>query len=121
MIDIRAEQVSKRYLLPSNRRFDNKQLFLTARRRQAFWALRGVSFDVRRGEALGIIGPNGSGKTTLVKILSRVTAPSEGRITLSGRLSALIEVGAGFHPDLTGRENIFLNGAILGMSYREIS
>ena len=121
MIDIRAEQVSKRYLLPSNRRFDNKQLFLTARRRQAFWALRGVSFDVRRGEALGIVGPNGSGKTTLVKLLSRITAPSEGTIALSGRLSALIELGAGFHPDLTGRENIFLNGSILGMTYREIA
>src|SRR6266404_6643931 len=113
MIDIRAEQVSKRYLLPSSSRFDKKRLFMAARRRQAFWALRGVSFDVRRGEALGIVGPNGSGKTTLVKLLSRITAPSEGTIALSGRLSALIELGAGFHPDLTGRENIFLNGSIL--------
>ena len=121
MIDIRAEQVSKRYFLPSNSRFDHKQLFLTARRRRAFWALRGVSFDVRRGEALGIVGPNGSGKTTLLKLLSRVTAPSGGTITISGRLSALIELGAGFHPDLTGRENIFLNGSILGMTYREIA
>src|SRR6516165_10627834 len=121
MIDIRAEQVSKRYFLPSNSRFDQKQLFLTARRRRAFWALRGVSFDVRRGEALGIVGPNGSGKTTLLKLLSRVTAPSGGTITISGRLSALIELGAGFHPDLTGRENIFLSGSILGMNNREIA
>src|SRR5271167_4878069 len=121
MIDIRAEHVSKRYLLRSSSRFDNKKLFLTARRRQAFWALRDVTFAVRRGEALGIVGPNGSGKTTLVKLLSRITAPSEGTITLSGRLSALIELGAGFRPDLTGRENIFLNGSILGMTYREIA
>ena len=121
MIDIRAEHVSKRYLLPSSSRFDNKKLFLTARRRQAFWALRDVSFAVQRGEALGIVGPNGSGKTTLVKLLSRITAPSEGTITLRGRLSAVIELGAGFRPDLTGRENIFLNGSILGMTYREIA
>ena len=121
MIDIKAEQVSKRYLLPSNSRFADKQFLRTTHRRQAFWALRDVSFDVGRGEALGIVGPNGSGKTTLVKLLSRITAPSEGTITLSGRLSALIELGAGFHPDLTGRENIFLNGSILGMTYREIA
>jgi ABC-type polysaccharide/polyol phosphate transport system ATPase subunit len=86
-----------------------------------FAALKDVSFDVGRGEALGIIGPNGSGKTTLVKLLSRITTPSAGKITLSGRLSAVIEVGAGFHPDLTGRENVFLSGAILGMSRQEIA
>ena len=91
------------------------------RRRQAFWALKDVSLGVQRGEALGIIGPNGSGKSTLVKLFSRITAPSEGTITLDGRLSALIELGAGFHPDLTGRENIFLSGSILGMTYREIA
>lgn len=91
------------------------------RRRQAFWALKDVSLSVQRGEAVGIIGPNGSGKSTLVKLFSRITAPSEGTITLNGRLSALIELGAGFHPDLTGRENIFLSGSILGMSYREIA
>jgi ABC-type polysaccharide/polyol phosphate transport system ATPase subunit len=121
VIDIRVERVSKRYLLRSTSRFENKQSFLTARRRQAFWALRDVSFAVQRGEALGIVGPNGSGKTTLVKLLSRITSPSEGTITISGRLSALIELGAGFHPDLTGRENIFLNGSILGMTHREIA
>src|ERR1700730_15677609 len=121
MIKIKAEQVSKRYLLPSNSRFADKQFLRTTHRRQAFWALRDVSFDVRRGEALGIVGPNGSGKTTLVKLLSRITAPSEGIITLSGRLSALVELGAGFHPDLTGHENIFLSGSILGISYMEIA
>jgi ABC-type polysaccharide/polyol phosphate transport system ATPase subunit len=124
MIDIRLENVSKFYRVLSNHhnyQSRKQRLFGSISRRQKFWALRNVSFDVRRGEALGVIGPNGSGKTTLVKLLSRVTAPSEGEITLKGRLSALIEMGAGFHPDLTGRENIFLNGSILGMSYREIS
>ena len=121
MLDIRADHVSKRYMLPPSGWFGNKRLFLITPRRQAFWALRDVSFDVRRGEALGIVGPNGSGKTTLVKLLSRITAPSEGTITLSGRLSSLIELGAGFHPDLTGRENVLLNGSILGMTYREIA
>jgi ABC-type polysaccharide/polyol phosphate transport system ATPase subunit len=120
-LDIRAEHVSKRYMLRPSARFGNRRLFRIAPRRQAFWALRDVSFDVWRGEALGIVGPNGSGKTTLVKLLSRITAPSEGAITLSGRLSSLIELGAGFHPDLTGRENIFLNGSILGMTHRDIA
>ena len=85
-----------------------------------FWALRNVSFTVRPGEALGIIGQNGAGKSTLLKILSGILRPNEGSISVRGRLRALIEVAAGFHPDLTGRENIFLNGAILGMRRREI-
>lgn len=85
-----------------------------------FWALKDVSFQVRRGEVLGIIGRNGAGKSTLLKILSKILKPNRGQIRVSGRLRALIEVAAGFHPDLTGRENVYLNGSILGMKKREI-
>ncbi len=88
--------------------------------RDVFWALKDVSFQARRGEAVGIIGPNGAGKSTLLKILSRVLKADRGSVAVHGRLSGLIEVGAGFHGDLSGRENIFVNGAILGMSSREI-
>jgi ABC-type polysaccharide/polyol phosphate transport system ATPase subunit len=127
MIDLRFANVSKRYEIrhePDERVSGNpvvrrlKRLF---RPSEEFWAVRNVSFEVERGEALGIIGHNGAGKSTVLKLLSNITAPTSGEITIGGRLASLIEVGSGFHPELTGRENIFLNGAILGMRRREIA
>lgn len=90
-------------------------------KKEDFWALKDVSFSVQKGEVIGIIGPNGAGKSTLLKILSQITPPTEGEIILRGRVGSLLEVGTGFHPELTGRENIFLNGAILGMKKKEIA
>jgi len=123
MIDLQFNTVSKAYRV-NGRVDDSTAPRLLPRPRsnnETFWALREVTFDVERGETLGIIGPNGAGKSTILKLLSRITSPTSGEITISGKLSALIEIGSGFHPELTGRENIFLSGSILGMRRREIA
>jgi lipopolysaccharide transport system ATP-binding protein len=124
MIDLRLQGVSKKYRIRQESDAAGTswlhRLF-SFTRKEDFWALKDVSFEVRRGEALGIIGHNGAGKSTILKLLSRITTPSAGEIMINGRLSALIEVGSGFHPELTGRENIYLNGSILGMLRRDIT
>ena len=127
MIDLKADHISKRYTVGQESGGDSarhplvRKLQSLRRRGQEFWAVRDVSFEVRHGEALGIIGHNGAGKSTLLKLLSSITAPTSGEITINGHLSALIEVGSGFHPELSGRENIYLSGSILGMRRREIT
>lgn len=105
---IEADRLSKRYQLGKDAGSE-------------FWALRDVSFQIQRGDVVGLVGRNGAGKSTLLKVLSRITEPSAGRAVLRGRVASLLEVGTGFHPDLSGRENIFLNGAILGMRRQEIA
>jgi ABC-type polysaccharide/polyol phosphate transport system ATPase subunit len=124
--DVRCDRVSKRYRVHARRGSASRSLAVRAadalwQPTEDFWALRDVSFEIARAETLGIVGRNGAGKSTLLKLLVGITAPSEGEITIVGRLSALIEVGSGFHPELTGRENVFLSGAILGMRRRDIA
>jgi len=121
MIDLKFEGVSKKYKLPANgdrpKRWYSRGF---GKKPGQMWALRNVSFRVNEGEALGIVGHNGAGKTTIMKILSGITAPTTGEISIRGRLAALVEVSSGFHPELTGLENIFLHGAMLGMRRAEI-
>src|SRR5690242_13960934 len=118
------ENVSKRYRIGSGSR-DLRELIAgfgrpKRKHNDEFWALREVSFAVERGRVLGIIGHNGAGKTTVLKLLSGITRPTSGKVHVDGRISALIELGAGFHPDLTGRENVYLNATILGLKKKEI-
>src|SRR6202795_4094012 len=121
MIDLKFERVSKRYKLPSNgERPKGWYRRGFGRKSGQMWALRNVSFQVNEGEALGIVGHNGAGKTTIMKILSGITTPTSGEISIRGRLAALVEVSSGFHPELTGCENIYLHGAMLGMRRSEI-
>jgi lipopolysaccharide transport system ATP-binding protein len=136
MTVIQAQNISKRYIIDhvkGNAKGNTfrelvtdgvKNLF-TKKTEQTvshedFWALKGVSFDIKQGDRVGIIGSNGAGKSTLLKVLSRITEPTEGKISIQGRVASLLEVGTGFHPELSGRENIFLNGAILGMKRQDI-
>lgn len=129
IIDI--ENIGKRYTLRHQQRPDSIKAWLRSLARQTanpaaqspaeeFWAIRDVCLQVRRGECLGLVGDNGAGKSTLLKILSRIIPPTLGRIRITGRVASLLEVGTGFHPDLTGRENVYLNGAMLGCPEREI-
>src|SRR5215470_2335789 len=128
-IAIRFDGVSKKYRLHHGwyisvrdelARLARRVLLRDPGEPHEFWALQDVSFEIKRGETIGLIGANGAGKSTILKILSRVTTPTRGSFAVAGKVGALIEVGAGFHPDLTGRENVYLNGAIMGMRKREI-
>ncbi len=126
---IKIDNLSKKYTLGSSEPYYALRDQLAGifkfgklkKHRSDFWALRDINLDIKRGEAVGIIGRNGAGKSTLLKILSQITPPTKGSVTLSGRVASLLEVGTGFHPELTGRENIYLNGAILGMTKKEIA
>ena len=120
---IRLEDVSVRYRVPSERVGTFKEYVIRLLKRQiqmrTFWAINGISLEICRGEVFGVVGNNGAGKSTLLKVVARVLRPTKGRVVVRGRVAPLLELGAGFHPELTGKENIFLNGALLGFSHRE--
>lgn len=120
---VSVEHVSKKFRLYHERNQSLKSAVMRGRRsvHEDFWALQDVSFDVPDGSTFGLIGSNGSGKSTLLKCLAKIYTPEQGRIVSRGKVAALLEVGSGFHPELTGRENIFLNGSILGMSRKQIT
>lgn len=121
-VAVRVDNVSKRFRIYHERNQYLKAAVLRGRRAryEDFWAVKDVSFEIKKGQAFGIIGPNGSGKSTLLKCLARILVPDEGSIHYQGSLSALLELGAGFHPELSGRENVYLNGAILGLTRKQI-
>jgi len=124
MKSIELKNISKKYYITSHKSQSFKELFIKnlmkKKRIDELWALKDISFDVDKGCTLGIIGSNGSGKSTLLRIIAGITTPTNGQVIASGRISSLLELGAGFHPDLTGYENIFLNGTIIGLSQKEI-
>jgi len=121
-VAVQIDQVSKKFRLYKERNQSLKSAIMRGRTsvHEDFWALKDISFDINSGETFGLVGDNGSGKSTLLKCMAQILYPDKGAITMKGRVAALLEVGSGFHPELSGRENIFLNGSILGMSKQEI-